>query len=319
MKQFIAVSIAFCASAAVAQCVRIGAPLSGFSQDGSITADSDPDQLGAVPASPVADPVLDISLPKLMFDAGDPVVLATHLHTRAGTDVDGGDVTVIDQFSKSNDPHTQFKKPMKGQAQGHGKHAIVLDNAPGEHFLTVSSDAVINGNSVHRAIGYSYVVSTGSVKFIDVGTPRSEGESFIVPLKVICTKPGGEYAFISAVLASGQTAVARSDVGVNLKPGASTVDMPFNYADLVESGPYRLVEVFARESDPMLGPQLAAAPRAVGKPFDGLRAGTGHEPTGEGSMDSVRRNAPPIVPTPYGQGDTEIAPDSLQPDAPEPH
>jgi hypothetical protein len=153
-------------------------------------------------------------------------------------------------------------------------------------------------------------------QFVDVGTPRSEGESFIVPLKVICTKPGGEYAYISAVLASRDTAVARCDVGVNLKAGASTVELPFNYADLVESGPYRLVEVFARQSDPMLGPQLAAAPRAVGKPFDGLRAGTGHEPPGE-VMDSVRNNAPLVVPTPYGEGDTDVAPDTLPPDAPQ--
>ena len=93
--------------------------------------------------------------------------------------------------------------------------------------------------------------------------------------------------------------MAEGQADANLQPGAATVMLRFNYTDLVESGPYRLVNVMAYEPDPHEGKVLAAAQTDVGRVFAGLRPGTGIEPVGQ-QPDSVKGLDPYLrnVPTP---------------------
>jgi hypothetical protein len=242
--------------------VRLGTPLVQLNTTVSVAVD--PDQPPGAASTDTA--VLDTQLPKLFYDAGEPVVLTTHLHTRGGADVDGGTVEVDDQVVAGvMDQARPGKQRQKGQRRGRGRHSVVLDNSPGEHQIVVTTDAVdAHGNSVHRAVAQTYTVASGELRFLDVGSVHPEGSKLAVPLKVV--SPQGGIFSISATLASGSTAVARAENLVTVPPGASTVAVYFEQSDIVEPGPYRLVDVSAQGGGDT-SPTLAAAPHDVGKPF----------------------------------------------------
>lgn len=292
----VALAAAVAAQAQVTSSVtgRVGTPLTQGAT--TITGSVDPQAALAGNQSPAADPVLDVSLPKQDFEPGETIVLTTHLHTRAGADVDG-DVHVMDTTAR-NDGHTQMKQhPMvKAQPKGHGRHTVVLDNTPGEHTIAVESDAVVNGNSLHRMTSHYYVVATGKVKVLGVDKVSTTVDGMlVVPVKVVSTER--EYVSVQGVLASGNTAVAQAKVGVQLDKGATTVPLTFRLADLVEPGPYRLVNVVAMMGSD-LGPELAAAPGTVGQPFNVAGGGHGHEPP------PLRNERGEVVGGPYGDPNT---------------
>lgn len=249
--------------------------------------------------SPSGDPQFDVSLPKQVYDAGEPVVLTTHLHGRTG-DIDGGTVIVEDDHARGN---------AHGQAKGKGRHAATLDTTPGEHFLTVSSDAVIDGTSVHRAASHHYVVANGHVKIVTVGAPHVSADALLVPLTMV-SKPGG-WVNVSATLTTATTVVARTELGLHLDKGTTVVDVPFPHADLVEPGPYQLVDVTVEDTDPRDGPQLAAA-LAASPPFNSPLAPTGYEPAGHAAFAPL----PLVLPTPQGEGDDRVNPGVVRPAAP---
>ena len=261
-----------CAAAiAVAQhSVRVGSPLEHPNLPNTISNSADADQPPGHQSSPDT-VVLEAQLPKRYFDAGEQVILTTHLHTRGGADVDGGDVQVDDQVAAdAMDPDRRHLSPRKGQAKGKGQHQVVLDNSPGDHYLTVQTSALDrHGNSIHRATADFYTVATGEIRFIDIGTPHPVGSALVVPLKAVSPK-GGSFN-VSATLASGETAVARADTFVNLKSGATTIDLYFQQSDIVEPGPYRLANVTATGGN--AGPAaFAAVPHDVGQTFQAAHA-----------------------------------------------
>lgn len=290
-----------CAAIALAQpkgnCVRLGTPLgnpnAGVPISVGIAADQPP---GHQPSPDTV--VLDVQLPKMYFDAGEPVVLTTHLHTRGGVDMDGGDMAVDDSVVAGPMDHDEQQKGRKhGQAKGNGQHQAALDNSPGEHNLTVWRDAVdAHGNSVHQAVAGFYVVATGEITFLDVGSVHPVGDLLVVELKARST--GGVFV-VSATLASGPIAVARAETQVQLSPGKATIELPFAKADIVEAGPYRLVDVMAHGG---MGLGMAAAPHDIGEPFQAAHAD--HEP------EPLRNEEGALVGGPYGP-----APD-LQPPSP---
>jgi len=274
--------------------VRLGTPLA--KPNTTVIGVVDPDQ----PGQPVStDSIMfDAQLSKLIYDAGETVTLTTHLHTRGGTDLDGGTVSVDDRVSEGPMDHDHSDNRQHGKAKGHGQHAVILDNSAGEHHLTVSTDAVDHrGNPVHRSVGQFYVVATGDLRFLDVGTVHPEGTKLVVPLKVV--SPKGGIFVISATLATDTVAVARAENQVTLEPGASTVAVYFEQSDIVEPGPYRLVEVSAQGSGET-SPNFAAAPHDIGAPFQASHA--------QGEPPPHRDEDGHLVGGPYGSG-----PDLSQP------
>lgn len=249
--------------------VRLGVPLATPSNTVSVAIDGDhPD--GARTSHDTA--VLDVYLAKLYYDAGEPVVLTTHLHTLGGADLDAGQLDVDDQVTAGPmDEEQQQQARRHGQAVGRGRQQVTLDNRPGEHHLSVFQDTVdAHGDSVHRAVAAYYVVATGELTVLDVGSVHPVGDRLIVELKVHST--GGIFT-VSATLASGPIAVAQAATQVTLTPGPATVALPFAQQDIVEPGPYRLVNVTAYGGR---GLGLAAAPHDVGRRFQAAHAA--HEP-----------------------------------------
>ena len=300
MKRVIAGMVICAATIAGAQpkgsSVRLGAPLSTLTA--TVSSAVDPERPSAKQSSSDT-AVLDVSLPKLFFDASEPVTLTAHLHTRGGADIDGADVAVDDQVRAGPMEQDEPKPRRKGLAKGKGRYAVPLDNAPGEHHAIVFVDAVVNGNSVHRGVATSYTVASGELRFLDIGSPQPLGSLLVIPLKVVA--PLGGIFTISATIASGQTAVARADTMATLKPGAATVELPFAQQDIVEPGPYRLVNVTANGG---ANGGLVAGPCDVGQPFQAAHAA--HEPPplrneyGEivGVGPKFDPNAIPPLPTP---------------------
>jgi hypothetical protein len=196
----------------------------------------------------------------------------------------------------------------KGQPRAHGQSVVVLDNTPGEHFLTIAADA----GKVHRQTTLSYTVATGTVKVTDVGKPRTDGVMVAVPLIVTATRP--VYVTITATLAAKDTAVAHAQVGAWIDAGVSTLDLTFRQADLVEPGPYRVVHVMAMVTDSQAGPEMAAVPDHVGQPFMLPGGGHGQEPPPLRNADGE------AVGGPYGDPNTPPVPafaPAQPPDAPE--
>ncbi|HVO25034.1 MAG TPA: hypothetical protein VMW56_15535 [Candidatus Margulisiibacteriota bacterium] len=293
--------VAFCAAPAFAGATphatttRVGAPLTPTQLTLTDYTGMDAPAPGT---SPSGDPAFDVTLPKLAYDAGEPVILTTHLRGHAG-DIDGGTVTIEDEHGG----------PVRhGKPQGNGHHTVVLDASPGEHFVVVSSDAVVGGNSVHRATSYHYVVANGHVK-IAVEAPHVSADTLLVPLTLTAKQAG--LVSVSATLATTTTAVARADASVQLDRGTTTVDLPFPHADLVEPGPYRLVNVTVHDTDPREGEQLAGVLTASA-PFNSPLAPTGQEPPGHHAYQPV----PLVLPTPQGEGDERVNPGVDPPDAP---
>jgi hypothetical protein len=256
--------------------VRLGNPLKTAPVN-AVSVATDADQPPGHASSPDT-AVLDVQLPKMYYDAGEPVVLTTHLRTRGGRDLEGGDMEVDDTVARGvMDHEAKPGKRRKGQAKGHGKHRATLDNSPGDHNLVVSVDALDkHGNSIHRAAAHVFVVSTGELQFKDVGSVYAAGGALVVPLKVKVTgrQQPGDF-LISAILANEQTAVARAEVLVDLPPGDATVELRFQQSHIVEPGPYHLVGVMANGSNEW-GATLAAAPHDLGRPFQAAHAD--HEP-----------------------------------------
>lgn len=289
MKPLVVGMVSCVAAVAYAQhggnCVRLGTPLTPPGVAASI--DTDPAERQAT------DAVLDVSMPKLYYDAGEPVILDTHLRTRHGGDLDGGAVTVDDQQVTVDalDRGHPGKQKQKGQARGHGRHAASLDNAPGTHSVVVSAtgrDAT--GHLVRRGRALTYVVATGEIQFLDVTAVRPVGDALAVTLKVK-TRDEGIFT-ISATLASGSTAVAEATRQVTIEhPGVSTVDLYFQQSDIVEPGPYRLVNVTANGGAAGAA-ALAAAPHDVGRLFTAAHAA--HEP------EPHRNDEGALVGGPYG-------------------
>ncbi len=274
----------------------------------TITGEVDPQVAAAGNQSPAADPVFDVTLPKQDFDAGEPITLTTHLHTLAGADIDGGTVTIVDR-----DKSLRERSRAKGQAQGHGRHTLLLDTTPGEHTIIVESDAVVSGQSVHRATTHFYVVADGTVKVIGIDkVSTTAGGLVIVPVKVVSRARG--HLTLAGVLAAGGTAVAQAQVGVQLDKGASTVPLTFQLADLVEPGPYRLVDVTASIGIGVADDVLAAAPGTVGQPFNVAGSGHGHAPP------PLTNERGEVVGGPYGDPNTPpvdaFAPPDATPGAP---
>jgi hypothetical protein len=289
MKSLIVGIAVWAASVALAQhggnCVRLGTPLL---HQASVAASIDTN-----PAEQATDAVLEVSLPKVYYDAGEPVLLDTHLRTRRGGDLDGGDVTVDDQHVNADpfDLGHPGKQKQKGQARGHGRHTVSLDNAPGMHSIIVNEAGRDgSGHPIKRGYPLTYVVATGELQFLDVTGTRPVDDALAVTLKVK-TRAEGIFT-ISATLASGSTAVAEATRQVTIDhPGVSTVDLFFQTADIVEPGPYRLVNVLANGGD--TGPAaLAAAPHDVGRSFNAAHAD--HEPA------PLRNEEGALIGGPYG-------------------
>jgi len=270
--------------------VRLGAPLAPPPTN-DIASMVDMDQPPGSTSSPDT-AVLDVHLPKLYYDAGEPVVLDTHLHTRGGADIDGGTLTVEDTVQTDIMDHESDRNPGKrytGAKKGRGHYGVALSNQPGEHHLIVSTDAVDRyGNSVHRAVATYYVVANGTIKVLDVGSPQPRGTLLVVPLTVVA--PGGGQFHVSATIASGTIAVARSETLVTVKPGASTIEMPFAQQDIVEPGPYRIVNVTVQQDG-----ALAFGPHDVGGLFQAAHA-RGEPPrryTDDGALAGGPYGSPP--------------------------
>jgi hypothetical protein len=275
-------------------CVRLGTPIAVPPNAVSTSVDADqPPSRQSTPDTAV----LDVQVPKMYFDAGEPVVLTTLLHTKGGAPLDGGQMDVEDQVVSGPLDHDEQPKGRKyGKATGKGQHQAALDNSPGEHHVIVSRDAVgAHGNSVHRAVAATYVVATGEITFLDVTSVHPVGNLLVVALKA--RSPEGGIFTITATIASGPIAVARAGTLATVPPGVSTVELPFEQQDIVEPGPYRLVDVTATGGN---GTGLAAAPHNVGGPFQAAHAD--HEP------EPARNEEGALVGGPYGPG-----PDFSQP------
>lgn len=277
--------------------VRIGAPLSAPPTTVTVAADANQPP-GRQSTSDTV--VLDVDKPKLQYDAGETVLLSTHLHTKGGDELDG-DVAVDDDATAGPMDSTPKRKPRRhGLAKGRGHQQVTLDNSPGEHHLIVWADTVDrHGDSVHRAAADYYVVSTGEMQLLDVGRVHPVGDLLVVELNVQVKGQVGAVFDVQATLASGNIAVAQAGTQVTLGPGAATIELPFAQRDIVEPGPYRLVNVTVTGGGGET-PGLVAAPRNVGQPFqakhadrepdqprgpDGERVGTGR--------DVADLNAPP--------------------------
>jgi hypothetical protein len=253
--------------------VRVGAPLSMSPTTVTVAADAgQPPGRQSTPDTVV----LDVDKPKLQYDAGETVLLSTHLHTQGGADLDG-DVAVDDDATTGPMDSSPKHKPRRhGVAKAKGRQHVTLDNSPGEHRLIVWADTVdSHGNSVHRAAADYYVVSTGEMQLLDVGRVHPVGDLLVVELKVKVKGQGVAVFDVQATLASGAIAVAQAGTEVTLGPGPATIELPFAQRDIVEPGPYRLVNVTVTGGSGE-APGLVAAPRDVGKPFQAKHAD--HEP-----------------------------------------
>jgi len=295
MNRLMPMIVMLCAATAAAQTTRLGQPLSEVVQPPPrASAAADGDQLPPASVSE-DDGVLDVSLPKANFDAGEHVPLGVRLHTRGGKDLRPS-VEVEDFYQTGQ---------MDRGTHGPRHKGMQLDNRPGSHTVTVWADALdTHGNSVHRGTMITYEVATGDVKFLDVGGVHPAGPMLVVPLKVVA--PHGGTFQISAVLATATTAVARAETMADLKPGAATVELRFALADIYEPGPYHLTNVFATGTNEG-GPMLAAAPQDVGGAFQAPHVNGEPPPPPPQGWDGVVPT--PFSPTPIPAGMDPVPPE----------
>ena len=241
--------------------VRVGTPDS--EPDPAVVGPVDPGDLDrAQTPGNVGDPTLEVRMEKDVYELGEPIELNTRLNRRDKSGVEGADVRVIVDDKRT----IQLSRKVTGQ---NGEYVAPLDDTPGEHNLEVYADAVIDGNSVHRATSYFYVVANGNVRVRDHGRVRIDATTVRVPLE-LTVKAHGYYQVAGTLVAQGTT-VAYADVGAFIDPGEDTVDLTFNRADLIEPGPYKLRAVTVTQYGPG-GRQIATAPRQVGEAFDVPRA-----------------------------------------------
>jgi hypothetical protein len=277
---------------------RVGSPMrpDAWGPTSTRAAVNPDDAQGA--QSPADDPVLEATLPKLLFDAGEPVDLSISLQSRTGGGIEGADIGVEDEYTRKSLDRRSHGRRQTATSQGHGQYHVTLDNSPGEHTLTIRGTATFRGHTVHRATSSSYTVASGAVTIVGMGKVRIKGPMVVVPLYVTCRQAG--YVSISATIANKDSLVANVQVGAFLDAGASTVDLTFRQADLVEPGPYQLVKVMAMVSDDQ-GGTLAAALNMVGHPFNVAGGGHGHEPP------PATDDRGQIVGGPYGEGEAVTA------------
>jgi hypothetical protein len=298
MNRLMTTIVMLSAAAVAAQTVRLGQPLSVVRQPPPVVSAAA--DLGQPPpgATSEDDGVLEVGLPKGSFDAGEAVPLTVRLHTRGGADlhptVEVEDFYQIGQMDRGT--------------QGPRRKGTQLDNRPGIHNVTVWADAVdAHGNSVHRGAIISYEVATGDLRFVDVGGVHPAGPVLVVPLKVVAPR-GGTFT-ISGILATATTAVARAETHGDLQGGAATVELRFRLADIYESGPYHLTNVFATGTNEG-GPMLAAAPQDVGRPFQAPHVQGEPPPPPPQGWDGVIPT--PFSPTPIPPGFDPVPPDARQ-------
>jgi hypothetical protein len=285
MKNGLMMVVMLYAASATAQTVRLGLPLDKVMQPppgASVAADMDQPPPAATSEG---DCVLDVSLPKANYNAGEPVPpVGVRMHTRGGKDlhptVEVEDFYRVGQMDRGTD--------------GPRRKGMQLDNRPGSHTVTVWADALdAQGNSVHRGTIITYEVATGDVAFLDVGGVHPDGPMLVVPLKIVA--PHGGTFQISGILATTTIAVARADTSADLQPGAATVELRFALEHIYEPGPYHLTNVFATGSNDG-GPMLAAVPQDVGGPFQAPHMnGEPPPPPPQGWDGTV---PPPVDPTP---------------------
>jgi hypothetical protein len=239
------------------QTARVGTPETA--PDPVVRGPVDPGDLDrAQTPSNVGDPVLEVRMEKDVYEAGEPIELNTRLNRRDKSGVEDADVRAIVDDKRT----IKLARKVKGQK---GEYVAPLDDTPGEHNLEVYADAVVDGTSVHRATSYFYVVANGNVRVKDHGRVRIDATTVRVPLELSVTAHG--YYTIDGTLVARGIIVAYAKTGAFIEPGEDTVDLTFNRADLVESGPYALRAVTVTQSGPS-GRQIATAPRQVGEPFD---------------------------------------------------
>jgi hypothetical protein len=129
------------AALAVAQTARLGQPLSDVVQPPpAIGVVADPNQPPSARSSE-DDAVLELTLPKAAFDAGEAVTLGVKMRTRSGA--------ALHPAIETEDLYQTGVMDRGARAR---KRGTALDNRPGDHTVTVYADAVdAHGNSVHRA------------------------------------------------------------------------------------------------------------------------------------------------------------------------
>jgi hypothetical protein len=234
--------------------MRVGEPVQSH-QHVVVHGKVDPHDLGrADTPADAGDPTLDVEMDALVVEAGETPRVTARLRRANQRPVTDANVAVDD------DRHSR-----KAVHRGNGEYVADLDGTPGEHTVDVTADAVIDGNSVHRALSYTYEVATGRVRVLGLGPTRQDSTTLHVPLELRCTEKG--FFQFEGMLVSGGTAVARAQTTAWVWPGGEQgVELTFNIADLVEPGPYTLSDVTVIQFGPG-GPQVATAPAVVGKPI----------------------------------------------------
>ena len=178
------------------------------------------------------DPVLEAELdsPSSTYGYGVHPQLTVRLKRTDGS-LMAGDVYTVDPHDKGH---------RKGQRGPNGEYTVALDNTPGEHFVDVNGDVLVNGTSTHRGVGLYYEVGTGRVTVVDGGATRQDATTLYVPLVLNVTVPE-RYTFGGTLTAHGVVVASATTTAV-VAPGVP-VELQFALSDLVEPGPYRLTSV----------------------------------------------------------------------------
>ena len=260
MTQWISVGIGLLALPAVAaevrstETARIGEPVR--SRRVVVRGAVDPADLAdARTPRDAGDPMIEVEMDKDVYEANEHPTIIVRVKRANQQVVDNASVAVDDDQRSHHATH-----------RGNGEYVAVLDGTPGEHVVDVTADAVIDGTSVHRAVGYSYAVATGHLQILGVGPLRQDDTYLYVPLVVRCTA-NGFYQFQGTLVAKG-TVVAYSQTTASVTAGDNSgMELRFALVDLVEPGPYTLSNVIVQESNPS-GQWFATSLTEVGPPFN---------------------------------------------------
>ena len=230
---------------------------------------ADPHDLLAPPGKPTdaGDPVIEVWTDTMVVEAGETPRITTRVRRADGRPVTNATV-VVDDADPPDDPPGYTRPPQgshKATHRGNGEYVAELDATPGEHTVVVNADAVVDGTSIHRGIGYSYEVATGRVRVTGLGPTRQDATTLHIPLELACTEKG--FFQFEGVLVSNGIMVARAQSTAWVMPGDERgVELRFNLGDLVERGPYALsdVTVIQYGAHGVAGSQIATSPAQVG-------------------------------------------------------
>ncbi|MGH3055495.1 MAG: hypothetical protein ACRDL7_11020, partial [Gaiellaceae bacterium] len=211
-------------AAEVASTARVGVPIQHHR--GIVRGGIDPADLGSMQTPrDLGDPILEVEMDKLVYELGETPTITVRMKRADHSGVENADVAA----------DTDDKRQHRLTHRGKGEYTGALDNTPGEHSVVVNADAVVNGNSVHRAVAYSYEVATGHLQVLGLGPTRQDATYLYVPLTLRCTA-NGFYRF-QGTLVNTDTVVAYSETSAGLMPGREAgIEMRFALADLVEPG-----------------------------------------------------------------------------------